>query len=61
MLAFILENYCETYLRRGLATYGSIDQFFTRPISAIFIMIGIGSLVYRIYKNYKASKTSVTA
>src|SRR5574344_64189 len=60
MLAFILENYCETYLRRGLATYGSIDQFFTRPISAIFIMIGIGSLVYRIYKNYKASKASVT-
>ena len=56
MLAFILENYCETYLRRGLATYGSIDQFFTRPISAAFIIVGVVSMLYRIYKNYKKNR-----
>ena len=56
MLAFILQNYCETYLRRGLATYGSIDQFFTRPISAVFITVGIASMIYRIYKNYQKTR-----
>jgi len=59
MLAFILENYCETYLRRGLATYGSIDQFFTRPISAVFITVGVVSMLYRIYKNYKKNKENI--
>lgn len=59
MLAFILENYCETYLRRGLATYGSIDQFFTRPISAVFITVGIVSMLYRIYKNYKKNRENL--
>lgn len=54
MLGFILENYMETYLRRALATYsGNVGVFFTRPISCVFILVGIVSMVWRILKNVR--------
>lgn len=57
MLGFILENYMETYLRRALATYsGDLTIFFTRPISAIFIIVGLVSMSWRIYKSLLKSR-----
>lgn len=57
MLGFILENYFETYLRRALATYnGNLTIFFTRPISAVFILVGVVSMVWRIIKNIRSEK-----
>ena len=59
MLGFVLENYFETYFRRAMATYaGDLTIFFRRPISAVFIIIGIVSMVWRLVSNARKAKQS---
>ena len=62
MLGFVLENYFETYFRRAMATYGGdMTIFFRRPISAIFITVGVVSVVWRLVKNARESKAAAAA
>ena len=59
MLGFVLENYFETYFRRAMATYaGDMSVFFRRPISAVFIVIGIASMIWRLVSNARKNKTA---
>ena len=57
MLSYILGTNLETYFRRGCSyAKGDMTSFFTRPISCIFLIIGIYSLLspavkYLIRKN----------
>lgn len=51
MLGFILGPMVETYLRRALQmSQGSITPFFTRPVSAIFILLSVVFSLYTILK-----------
>lgn len=57
MLGFVLENYFETYFRRAIATYaGDMTIFFRRPISAVFIIIGIVSMIWRLVSNARKNR-----
>lgn len=55
ILAFILSQNLEAYFRKGVS-YGDGDYslFFTRPVSLIFILIGIGSIAYPYIKKVRA-------
>jgi len=58
MLAYILGANLETYFRRGLSySRGDVTSFVTHPISAIFLLIGLYSLISPLVKYMiKASK-----
>ncbi|RDY31851.1 tripartite tricarboxylate transporter permease [Lachnotalea glycerini] len=61
MLAYILGSNLETYFRRGCSyAAGDMTTFFTRPVSCIFLVIGIYSLfkplVVFLIKKSKAVK-----
>ncbi|MBR1671788.1 MAG: tripartite tricarboxylate transporter permease [Fretibacterium sp.] len=61
MLGFVLENYFETYFRRAIATYaGDLTIFFTRPISAVFIIVGIASMIWRLARSVRGGKAPVS-
>lgn len=52
ILGYILENYMETYLRRGLSVAGNdISVIMKHPIAVFCIVIGLGSMVWRIASN----------
>jgi putative tricarboxylic transport membrane protein len=54
ILGFILGPICEQNLARGLQrSQGSIVPFFTRPISCIFIVLGIIYVVWIVYKQLR--------
>lgn len=55
ILAFILSQNLEAYFRKGVS-YGDGDYslFFTRPVSLIFILIGIGSILLPYIKKVRA-------
>jgi putative tricarboxylic transport membrane protein len=60
ILGFILEGSLELNLRRGLEySNGNWLDVFTHPISAMFLLLTLGSLTMTIYKNYKASKKAL--
>ncbi len=57
ILAFILGEQLETYLRRGLMlTKGSFTAFFSSKLGAMFIIIAILVLVYSFVKEIKKNK-----
>ncbi|MBS6646470.1 MAG: tripartite tricarboxylate transporter permease [Clostridiaceae bacterium] len=57
ILGFILCPMIETNLRRGIQqSKGSLLPFITRPISCLFLCVGIGSLVWGIGKAVRQSK-----
>lgn len=57
ILGFILESAFETNLRRGLEyANGNFFEVFTRPISAIFLILAFVSLAFTLYKQYKPKK-----
>jgi putative tricarboxylic transport membrane protein len=57
ILGFILESSLETNLRRGLEySNGNYLDVFTRPISAIFLILTVISLGITFVKQYLASK-----
>ena len=50
MMTYILANQIETKLRHGLVNgYHGIWDFFTRPISCLFIILAILSLLYNLF------------
>lgn len=64
MLAYVLGGNLEAYFRQGLSySRGDYTSFFTRPVSAIFLIIGIYSLfsplVKHLIKRIKDSKKLV--
>ena len=57
ILAFILCPTVETNLRRGLMkSQGSFLPFLTSPISCIFLLIAVGTLIWTVRKEYLNSK-----
>ncbi len=59
LLAFILGGSFEQYFRKGISySYGRYTDFFTRPISLLFILIGVGSIVLPMLKR-KIKKNNV--
>ena len=57
ILAFILCPTVETNLRRGLMkSQGSFLPFLTSPISCIFLIIAVGTLIWTVRKEYLSSK-----
>lgn len=56
ILGFILEGALETNLRRGLEySNGNFLDVFTRPISAMFLILTALSLAATLFKQYRAS------
>ncbi|GAB6087196.1 tripartite tricarboxylate transporter permease [Alkaliphilus crotonatoxidans] len=57
ILAFILSQNLEAYFRKGVSyADGDYTKFFTRPISLIFLLIAIISVVWPIFKKYVLKK-----
>lgn len=57
ILGFILEGALETNLRRGLDySNGNFWEVFTRPISAMFLLLTVVSFATTILKQYRASR-----
>ncbi len=56
VLGLILGPLAETNLRRALMTSSDPSLFFTRPISLIFILLSIFSIIFSIYQIKKMGK-----
>ena len=55
LLGIVLGPLAEKNFRRALVlSDGSLDIFFTRPISCAFILIAVGSILLFAWKNHKA-------
>ena len=53
ILAFILSGNIDQYLRNGITyAHGNIAMFFTRPLSLIFLLVAVISLVWPVVKPY---------
>ncbi len=62
LLAFVLGGYFEKYLRRGLQmTDGSFAQFFSSPISAVFLILAIVFFVFNILRQFKKNPAAKSA
>ncbi len=62
LLAFILSTDLERYFRRGVNyAQGDYTMFFTRPVSLIFLCIGVGSIVIPYVKKKIKAKQSANA
>ena len=62
MLAFILGSKIESYFRMGCSyARGDLTSFVTRPISLIFILVAVysvvGPIITKAIKNRKAAKS----
>ncbi|GAK07987.1 LOW QUALITY PROTEIN: tricarboxylate transport membrane protein TctA [Geomicrobium sp. JCM 19038] len=55
ILGFILGPLLETYLRRAMST-GDVTDFFTKPFSAIFILIGLACVIYTLINEVRSKK-----
>ncbi|WP_421617061.1 tripartite tricarboxylate transporter permease [Brevibacillus sp. TJ4] len=53
ILGFVLAPILETYTRRALMYSGNVLDFFTRPVSAIFLSLALIMLIITIIKEYK--------
>lgn len=54
ILGFVLGPIMELNFRRSLSyTNGSYVEFFTHPISGVFLVIAVLSLIFNLYKHYK--------
>ncbi|SMP52543.1 putative tricarboxylic transport membrane protein [Sphaerochaeta associata] len=61
VLGFVIGPIIELNLRRGLmSTYGSFGAFFTRPISAVVLVMTLVLLVFSSLKSRKRQKTART-
>lgn len=56
ILGFILRPLLETYMRRALMTSGNAADFFTNPISALFILAGIACVVFTLRSEIKEKR-----
>ncbi len=59
VLAIVLGPLAERSLRQTLiGSHGDVSIFFTRPISAICILIALVLVLYPVFRNFKKSKNS---
>lgn len=59
VIGFILAGLAEAELRSGLmATAGSIEPLFTRPIAALFLSVSVFMLVWSFWKEWKNSRAA---
>ena len=57
VLAFVLGPSAEKYMRKALVlSKGSWSIFFTKPISCVFLILAVVSLVLSLQKNSKLNK-----
>jgi putative tricarboxylic transport membrane protein len=56
ILGVILGPMAETNFRRALMTDPDLTLFVTRPISLLFILMAIVSLIYPLYRDYRTKK-----
>lgn len=56
ILGIILGPLAEKNLRRALQTSSDLSLFFTRPISLIFLVLALISILYPFYQRYKKGK-----
>ena len=62
ILGFVLGNIMEMNLRRALSySQGDISEFFTRPMSCVFLILAALSLVVSLYGIYKTRKKDKAA
>lgn len=62
ILGFVLGNIMEMNLRRALSySQGDISEFFTRPMSCVFLILAALSLVVSLYGIYKTRKKDKVA
>lgn len=53
VLSFILSKNLEGYFRKGISyAHGSYSEFFTRPLSLLFLLIAVASVVWPAIKPY---------
>jgi putative tricarboxylic transport membrane protein len=60
ILGFVLGPLCETYLRRALMSSDSMLDFFTKPVSGLFLVIALLLVLYTLIKELKATQASQT-
>ena len=59
VIGFILASLAEAELRSGLmATAGSIEPLFTRPIAATFLSVSVFMLVWSFWKEWQNSRAA---
>ena len=59
IMGFVLGDMVETHLRRAMMdSKGSWEPFFTRPISALFLVITLLSIIYIAWKHIRQAKKS---
>lgn len=56
ILGLILGPLAESNLRIALMTSRDVSLFFTRPLSLVFIILAIGSIVFSVYQMRKSEK-----
>ncbi|MDD5940403.1 MAG: tripartite tricarboxylate transporter permease, partial [Lachnospiraceae bacterium] len=57
VLAFILSDDLETYFRRGVSyAHGSYVPFITRPVSLLFLLLAVFSVVWPYISEYRKKK-----
>lgn len=62
VLAFILSDDLESYFRKGVSyAHGSYSEFFTRPVSLIFLLIAVFSVVWPYISEKRKQKKSMSA
>lgn len=58
IIGLVLSSIAEVNLRSSLMfTGGQLLPLLKRPISAVFILVAIGTLIWSLYKSYKAAKS----
>lgn len=61
VLAFILSSKLERYFRQGISyAHGSYKEFFTRPISAILLLVSVVCVVWPIISEHRKQKKAST-
>ena len=55
ILGCILGPIAETNFRRALVTDPDWTLFFTRPLSMVFLILAVASLIYPLYKNWRVN------
>jgi putative tricarboxylic transport membrane protein len=59
IIGYILSSMTEVNLRRALiVSKGDLTPFFTRPISALFLIVAVASVILIVIKNKAAKKTA---
>ena len=62
ILGFVLGPTMELNFRRSLSyTNGSYAEFFTHPISCVFLIVAVFSLVFNLYKHHKRVQARTAA